>query len=45
MEWKQRRRPSFNELEVARTIRTLASLGLLSVKPSNDLPVQEEVLV
>lgn len=45
MEWKQKRRPTFNELEVARTIRNLASLGLLSVKPSNDLPVQEEVLV
>lgn len=44
MEWKQKRRPAFNELEVARTIRNLASLGLLSVKPSNDLPLHEEVL-
>lgn len=43
MEWKQKRRPSFDEVEVARTIRNLASLGLLSVKPSNELPVKEEV--
>jgi hypothetical protein len=31
--------------EVAKTIRNLASLGLLTVKPSKDLPIQEEVLV
>jgi O-acetyl-ADP-ribose deacetylase (regulator of RNase III)/uncharacterized protein YwgA len=45
IEWKQNRKPSFDKKEVARTIRNLASLGLLSVKPSHDLPEQEEVLV
>ncbi|RJQ46567.1 MAG: Appr-1-p processing protein [Nitrospiraceae bacterium] len=45
LEWKQRRHPAFDKSEVAKTIRSLASLGLLSVKPSNDLPLQEEVLV
>jgi ribosomal protein L7/L12 len=45
MEWKQRRKPSFDKIEVAKTIRNLASLGLLTVKPSKELPVQEEVLV
>lgn len=44
-DWKQRRTPSFDKTEVARTIRNLASLGLLSVKPSKDLPIQEEVLL
>ena len=44
MEWKQRRKPSYDKTEVAKTIRNLASIGLLSVKPSNDLPVTEEVL-
>lgn len=45
IEWKQRKRPSFDNTEIARTIRKLASLGLLTVKPSKELPVQEEVLV
>ena len=45
MDWKQKRRPPFDKVEVARTIRNLASLGLLKVKPSNDLPVYEEILV
>jgi transposase len=45
LEWKQRRKPSFDKVEIAKTIRNLASLGLISVKPSKDLPVQEEVLV
>jgi len=45
IEWKQRRKPSFERSEIAKTIRNLASLGLLTVKPSKDLPVQEEVLV
>jgi len=43
MEWKQRRKPSFEKIEVAKTIRNLASLGLISVKSSKDLPVAEEV--
>jgi O-acetyl-ADP-ribose deacetylase (regulator of RNase III)/uncharacterized protein YwgA len=45
MEWKQRRKPSFEKTEVAKTIRNLASLGLISVSPSKDLPVAEEVFV
>jgi len=45
MEWKQRRRPSFDRAEVAKTIRNLASLGLISVKSSKDLPVAEEIFV
>ena len=45
MEWKQRRKPSFEIAEVAKTIRNLASLGLISVKSSKDLPVAEEVFV
>jgi len=45
MEWKQRRKPSFNKAEVAKTIRNLASLGLISVKSSRELTIAEEVLV
>jgi O-acetyl-ADP-ribose deacetylase (regulator of RNase III)/uncharacterized protein YwgA len=45
MEWKQRRKPPFGKDEVAKTIRNLASLGFLTVKPSKDLQLQEEVLV
>jgi len=45
MEWKQRRKPSFDKSEVAKTIRNLASLRLISVKSSRDLTVAEEVLV
>jgi O-acetyl-ADP-ribose deacetylase (regulator of RNase III)/uncharacterized protein YwgA len=45
MEWKQRRKPSFEKTEVAKTIRNLASLGLISVRSSKDLPVIEEVFV
>jgi O-acetyl-ADP-ribose deacetylase (regulator of RNase III)/uncharacterized protein YwgA len=45
MEWKQRRRPPFHQGEVAYTIRNLAALSWLDVKPSADLPMPEEVLV
>lgn len=44
MEWKQKRKPSFEKSEVAKAIRNLASLGLISVKSSSDLPMVEEVL-
>ena len=44
MEWKQRRRPSFDDREVAYTIRNLAALRWLKVKPSQDLPMPEEIL-
>jgi O-acetyl-ADP-ribose deacetylase (regulator of RNase III)/uncharacterized protein YwgA len=42
MNWKQRRRPSLNEEEVALSIRNLAALGRLNVKASPDLPLPEE---
>lgn len=45
MEWKQRRKPSFEKPVVAKTIRNLASLGLISVRSSKDLPIAEEVFV
>lgn len=45
MEWKQRRKPPYDRSEVAKTIRNLASLKLISVKSSRDLTVAEEVLV
>jgi O-acetyl-ADP-ribose deacetylase (regulator of RNase III) len=45
MKWKQRRRPPLDSVEVANTIRNLAALGWLTVKPSADLPVSDEVLV
>lgn len=45
MHWKQRRRPPLNEGEVAYTIRSLAALRYLSVKPSANLPISQEALV
>jgi len=45
MEWKQRRKPPHDRSEVAKTIRNLASLRLISVKSSRDLTVAEEVFV
>lgn len=44
MKWKQRRRPPLDEGEVAYTIRNLAALSWLKVKPSADLPIQEEAM-
>jgi uncharacterized protein YwgA len=43
MKWKQRRRPPLDEGEVAYTIRSLAALGWLDLKPSPDLPIPELV--
>ncbi|MGA2518965.1 MAG: macro domain-containing protein [Thermodesulfobacteriota bacterium] len=42
MEWKQRRRPKLDNKEVASTIRNLAALSWLKVKPSSDLPIPDE---
>ena len=42
MDWKQRRRPPIDEPDVAKTIRNLAVLGWLKVKPSKDLPLPDE---
>ena len=40
--WKQKRRPPIEESEVATTIRNLAALKWLDVKPSKDLPLPDE---
>jgi O-acetyl-ADP-ribose deacetylase (regulator of RNase III) len=45
MEWKQRRKPPLEEVEVAETIRGLGVLRWLDVAPSVDLPVSEEALL
>ena len=45
MQWKQRRRPKLDDKEVAYTIRNLAALRWLKVKPSPDLPIVDESLV
>jgi len=44
MQWKQRRRPKLDDKEVAYTIRNLAALRWLKVKPSPDLPIIDEIL-
>jgi len=44
MEWKQRRRPKFDNKEVASTIRNLAALSWLKVRPSLDLPLSDEII-
>jgi O-acetyl-ADP-ribose deacetylase (regulator of RNase III)/uncharacterized protein YwgA len=40
--WKQRRRPHYDKLEVAKTIRNLAVRGWLDVAPSTSLPKELE---
>ncbi|MFO7907216.1 MAG: macro domain-containing protein [Pirellulaceae bacterium] len=42
MDWKQKRRPPFEEKEVALTIRNLNMLCWIGAEPSSDLPVTEE---
>jgi len=37
MEWKQRRRPQYDKIEVARTIRNLAVLKWLDIEPSETI--------
>jgi hypothetical protein len=44
MKWKERRRPPLSDVDVASTIRNLAALGWLNVKPSAELPISEDVL-
>jgi len=41
-EWKQRRRPPFEDEEIAEAIRNLNMLGWLEVSPSTDLPLGDE---
>ncbi len=40
--WKQMRRPPLDEQEVAKTIRSLAALRWLDVRPSKNLPLPHE---
>jgi O-acetyl-ADP-ribose deacetylase (regulator of RNase III)/uncharacterized protein YwgA len=44
MQWKQRRRPKLDDKEVAYTIRNLAALKWLKVKPSSDLPIPDDII-
>jgi len=44
MQWKQRHRPKLDDKEVAYTIRNLAALSWLKVKPSPDLPIPDEII-
>ncbi len=45
MDWKRRRKPPLDPADLAVTIRDLGSLGWLHVKPSEDLPLPEEMLI
>jgi uncharacterized protein YwgA len=45
MEWKQRRRPPLDEPDVALTVRNLAALKWLRVKPSANLPLPDDLAV
>ena len=42
MQWKQKRRPPINQSTVASTIRNLAILRWLDLKPAVNLPLSEE---
>ena len=42
MKWKQKRRPPLKESAVAETIRSLGVLKWFDLKPSADMPIQEE---
>lgn len=42
MQWKQKRRPSLDEKEVARTVRGLNMLNWIKARVSVDLPITEE---
>jgi len=43
VQWKHRRRPPLDQVDVALTIRNLAALSWLKVTASKDLPLPEEV--
>ena len=45
LDWKVRRGPPLDELEVAEAIRNLAMLGWIEVQRSSELPVDEDMLV
>jgi hypothetical protein len=44
LEWKARRKPPLKPHDVAETIRNLALLQWIEVKPSLELPVEEDEL-
>lgn len=39
--WKQRRKPAFNENDIAEIIRNLGILGWFNLKPSRELPLNQ----
>jgi len=45
LKWKQRRRPPLTESEIALSVRNLAALGRIHLKPSLDLPLPEEAIL
>lgn len=45
MDWKKRKRPPLNEVDVALAIRQLNMLGWIDAEPSNDLPVSEDLMI
>lgn len=45
MRWKLKRRPPLSESEVAVAIRSLSALRWLDAEPSQDLPLNEDVLL
>ena len=44
MKWKQKRRPPINKNEVAETIRNLGVLKWFNLKPSSNLPLEDDWL-
>jgi uncharacterized protein YwgA/O-acetyl-ADP-ribose deacetylase (regulator of RNase III) len=44
MKWKQRRKPPLEKESVAVAIRNLGALGWINVRPSTDLPLQDDPL-
>lgn len=44
MNWKQKRRPALNEVEVAHSIRNLAAFRWLDVKASEEMPIENDTL-
>ena len=42
MKWKQKRRPPLNKEEVAQVIRNLGVLKWFNLKPSSNLPIQDD---
>jgi len=42
MKWKQKRRPPLNKAEVAEVIRNLGILKWVDLKPSPDLPIEDD---